>query len=554
MFKRENFHTLLKQEHPDLNSIIELITVGSRSIRVCGIKMGKHVSSGLFDTIGEDDDTVFTLLAKNRKLSGVITSLFDNAVTIIGRETDYLIDPAKSNRDLAVSIIINSLLKTNKHGNNALSYSIQNKDYDVLDKIAECGLLDNFQKYLQQIETLDIVNIVSTSVIKDYSNLFEFFFKILQNTQHQHHHIISEVIKEFPKKEITSNANTKNRLIRLCHYSSSYILESIDIERQEKQKISTLIEDSFEYNSKFQEHFPNISVNLKTYILDNLCTQYLNNDGTDFQTDSLTSLFSRLHDTNHTTDFIKEEIDMNTPNKSAITKDDLRDTSITDTFTFSLLSFIFGVFITACYFIKNRPQIDSSDDITDAAGNVADTATAAPPAPATTVTDALQDQLVERQPLGSNNFEEFFKVELSRMKELAQSGELIKKKFLPNTQREKMKTFADSVEYREDLKKQLTVMLQESYDKTKAFNKAQAYHEKYIKKIASIMKVTINDQHSESLDDLTTLNSNVATSVLSVSHNAADSSLNPGGDSETTPLLGNSPLITEEVSLITEEV
>ena len=128
---------------------------------------------------------------------------------LVEREKKRLIDSEENNKDLAIFIIVRAFLKTNKQGNNSLFYVIEKKDYYVLDKIAEYGFLNNIQQYLEQIKNFDLVEIAADAIIKDYSKLFDFLFKILQ--QDQNYHYILEILNKIKGTKKDFNENTKNK-------------------------------------------------------------------------------------------------------------------------------------------------------------------------------------------------------------------------------------------------------------------------------------------------------------------------------------------------------
>ena len=298
----KKFYNLLNQEKPDLKEIINLVQYGKRGW------LQKNKTIGLFETVGKNKDTVFILLAKQDTLLEILTAVFDNVLSIVERETGELVDIG-NDKDIASFLVVRFCLKNNKEGHNALFYSIQREKCDVLDKIVKfypektnCNALDKvkkyhfsgeFQEYLGKIDTVELVEIVSTSITKGYTDLSNFFFEFLRCSEQ--HYKIPKLIESFKQQEINLDKDIEKQLTQLCHHAYNYILDSVSIKEDEKQNLATLIHNSSKYEKQFKNIVPASDVGLEEYILNRLCKTYLNNVE-DFEIANIKHLFVLLDD------------------------------------------------------------------------------------------------------------------------------------------------------------------------------------------------------------------------------------------------------------------
>lgn len=390
----KDFYKLLNKKDFDLDDsdeIIKLIKNGTKG--VLGIGRGKPI--GLFATTGQDRDTVFMLLAKQDKLSDIVTVLFDDVVSIVQRETGNLMD-LEDDKDGAAYLVVKFCLKNNTKSNNALSYSIEKEKYDVLNKIVKFSTkrekfdINIFQKYLEKINTKDLVKIVLTSIDNDYKDLNNFFFKSLQDSEQRHK--VPELIESVKQKNYLDKG-IKNQLTQLCYHSYNDIIYNVSIKEEEKQKLVTLIDGSLKYEEQFKKQFFDIDVSLREYVLDFLCKQYLNNVE-DFQIADIEPLFDML-DKNHNINFNALSIietqreDSILMNNSKINTTEINASSSNDSYTSLILNILFSaaaLFVVSSFVRKYFQKIGDSD-----------------------TADASQNRLVETLSFDSNNLDKFLK-------------------------------------------------------------------------------------------------------------------------------------------------
>lgn len=509
--KRElgnKFYNLLNQTQPDVEEIVDLVKYG-----VPGRWWwSKNKSIGLFREADKDNNTAFLLLAKQGNLSYILTVIFENILSIVERETGELVH---IDEDLAFSFVMAFCLKNNRDGHNALSYSVIKRKYDTLDtlikfcsKKTNYNALDKVKEYLGKIDTVKLDEIVSTSITSNYTDWFNFLFEFLKHSEQ--HHKIPKLIVSIKQQNIILDEGKKNHLTQLCRHSGKHFLELINIEKNAKNKIVTLIDNPLKYGDQFKNQFPYVDVSLEEYILDNLCEQYLNNAG-DFQLGNTSSLLSMLDEYNDS-NFTKVNIS-HTQRQTCVFMDSPKKNINENNLFFSddnLKGFASGIVVSAisllCYhliktlYYKGASTADSKIEDSN-----------------TVSTNLLTIESQISRPLHAGNFKKFFEDELSRVKALADSSTLEDDKFYTSNFGKKLSEFANSNAYTDDLKAQLAEMLNENYKKNIT---SYGNYKTHISKIAEKMQIPkpnkvipsqfskggSTTQHSASVDPLGVVN------------------------------------------------
>ncbi len=421
---------------------------------------------------------------------------------LVEREKKRLIDSEENNKDLAIFIIVRAFLKTNKQGNNSLFYVIEKKDYYVLDKIAEYGFLNNIQQYLEQIKNFDLVEIAADAIIKDYSKLFDFLFKILQ--QDQNYHYILEILNKIKGTKKDFNENTKNKFVQLCHLGWFDILENTNIGKESKEKLLILVNNSEEYDNQFKTQFA-LDIGLKEYILDDICTTYLEHDSsTQLTPDHFSSLFSILDHTDNTKGFINET-NLSTPQTETFAyMNNSKNPSplyLTHIITFVLGLSVYHYIFSKKYNNTGSPDVGDSADSKNKAvtsittgddsvsnnpiGNADDSATVTWPK-----ADLLSSEVDEFK------FIKFFERIISNMKLLART-EKIEGKIPPLDLQDKMKEFRkNNLEYIKKLEVELTKILDSAYQDQHKFEYQQKIYKQSLHTLAKCVGVKISSASS----------------------------------------------------------
>jgi hypothetical protein len=248
---------LLSQEELDVTAIVKLITFGKPK-KFWGFNTGGYEPVNLFDR--ESGETAFHLLARKGKLSDVLPTLFDNAETILAREG--IVVPRSLGMSLEASaqaVIFNFLMKPNSTGFNALHFTVYSRDYAALDNITERGFDLNVAEVVKRDdEVLGIrhlspmkfafneqdkaVDFVTTSIVNDYSNLFDYMYPFLIT---EHCRIIPNVVKAVKDAsaaggDITTKLSSFNNFARLFNDGWFDVLAS-DVNAVVIQKMSRLM-------------------------------------------------------------------------------------------------------------------------------------------------------------------------------------------------------------------------------------------------------------------------------------------------------------------------
>ena len=256
---------LLTQEELDVTSIVKLITFGQPK-KFCGFTASGYKPISLFDTVS--GETAFHLLARKGKLSDVLSTLFDNAETILAREG--MLSPktaGKSLESFAQKFIFNSLMKPNSAGFNALHFAVYYRDYEALDKIIELGFNVNVAEVerkgdevfgIRHVSPIDFafkeqdkaVDFVTTYIVNGYSDLFDSIYPFLTK---EHYRIIPNVVKAVKDSggDVTTKLSLFNNFARLFNDGWSDILASDPNGALVIQKMSRLMNLLENHNNEY---------------------------------------------------------------------------------------------------------------------------------------------------------------------------------------------------------------------------------------------------------------------------------------------------------------